>query len=308
MRGAHSPADSVVQMTSIDITRLGAATDEWFYLIAGLVLIYELAKNFQKKRLSLRSLQDMFASISTQLPYVIVEFFILGIVYVGYVYVSETFVSWSMPINIWTILIAVLACDFLYYWEHRLAHEVRILWTQHAVHHSSRHMNVLVAIRFGPFEGAISTVVHFPLILIGIPPELVFFGILAVLAYQGWIHTEAIGRLGFLDGIFNTPSNHRVHHGCDDKYLDRNYGGVLIIWDRFFGTYQREEEKPRFGLKRDFDSVNPLRVWVSEWPGLFRDLLAARSIREAFMVLFAHPDWVFENARQPDHVNNPVTR
>ena len=101
-----------------------------------------------------------------------------------------------------------------------------------------------------------------------------------------------------LDRIFNTPSNHRVHHGCDEKYLDKNYGGVLIIWDRMFGTYQAEEERPRYGLTRNFDSVNPLLVWVSEWPGLIRDLKNAKTLREVCVILFAHPNHV-----EPSSIN-----
>ena len=163
-------------------------------------------------------------------------------------------------------------------------------------------MNVFVAFRFGPFEGVVSGLIHLPLVLLGFPPELVFFGILAVLAYQGWIHTESIGRLGVLDQFFNTPSNHRVHHGCDEKYLDRNYGGILIVWDRLFATYQPEEEHPRYGLKRDFDSVNPVQVWISEWPGLFRDLRAAGSWRQVLSILFAHPDWITRQQRPESRV------
>ena len=279
-------------MTSDEITSLGIAIDEAMFLVASAVFLFELSVAAFNKRLKVRTFQDMFASISTQLPYLLVEIFILGGVYVGYVFISESLVTWTMPINAWTVIAALVASDFIYYWEHRFAHEVRLLWTQHAVHHSSRFMNVIVAIRFGPLEGAVSGIIHLPLVLLGFPPELVLFGIVTVLAYQGWIHTESIGRLGVLDRILNTPSNHRVHHGCDEKYLDKNYGGILIIWDRMFGTYQAEEEHPTFGLKRDFESVNPFVVWISEWPGLFRDLRSAANLSNALHVLFAHPDWV----------------
>lgn len=279
-------------MTAEDINALGVAVDEVFFMVAGVVLLFELIVAAFRKRLAVRTFQDMFASLTTQLPYLLIEVFVLSGVYVGYVLLSEAFVTWVMPINTWTVIAVLLACDFAYYWEHRLSHEVRLLWTQHAVHHSSRFMNVLVSIRFGPFEGAISGVIHLPLVLLGFPPELVFFGILAVLAYQGWIHTESIGKLGEFERFLNTPSNHRVHHGCDEKYLDKNYGGVLIIWDRMFNTYQAEEEHPRFGLKRDFSSVNPFRVWISEWPGLFRDIRSASGMQEVLRILFLHPDWI----------------
>lgn len=279
-------------MTSVELTELGLAIDEVFFLVAGAVFLFELLAAAINKRLEVRTFKDMLASISTQLPYLLAEVFIFGGVYLAYVSMSESFVTWTMPINVWTVIAAILASDFIYYWEHRLAHEVRLLWTQHAVHHSSRFMNVIVAIRFGPFEGAVSGIIHLPLVLLGFPPELVLFGIVTVLAYQGWLHTESIGRLGVLDQFLNTPSNHRVHHGCDEKYLDKNYGGILIIWDRIFGTYQAEEEHPTFGLKRAFESVNPFVVWISEWPGLFRDLGSTASLSDALRVLFAHPDWV----------------
>ena len=164
-------------------------------------------------------------------------------------------------------MLALIAADFAYYWEHRLAHQIRLLWVSHAVHHSAREMNTAVAFRFGLFESPWAALVHLPLVLIGFHPLAVFAGQVAVLVYQTWIHTELVGKLGPLEGILNTPANHRVHHGCDPKYLDKNYGGILMLWDRLFGTYQAEEERPRYGLARDFDSVNPLRGLVLGVPG-----------------------------------------
>ncbi len=283
----------------MDIELIETAVDEGFVLAGLIILVYEIVKGLSQKTLRKHTFLDMFASLSTQLPSILVEVFVLGSAYLGYLALSESVVTWTLPVTVWTLLAALLACDFLYYWEHRLAHEIRLLWTQHAVHHSSRHMNILVAIRFGPFEGVISVIIYLPLVLLGFPPELVLFGVTAVLAYQTWIHTESIGRLGVLDTILNTPSNHRVHHGCDPKYLDKNYGGILMVWDKLFGTYQAEEEKPRYGLKRDFNSVNPFKVWISELPALGRDLLASRSPAETFKILFAHPSW---KARQPSRI------
>ncbi|MEM7219724.1 MAG: sterol desaturase family protein [Pseudomonadota bacterium] len=281
-------------MSGAELSDLGATLDDTFFVIAGLVLAVELVLAASRKQLEGRTFLDMFASVSTQIPYLLVEVFVLSGVYVGYVLVSDAYIHWTLPLNAWTIFAALVACDFAYYWEHRLSHEVRLLWTQHAVHHSSRYMNVIVAIRFGPFEGVASGLIHLPLVLLGFPPELVFFGILTVLAYQGWLHTEYIGRLGILDEFLNTPSNHRVHHGSNPQYLDKNYGGISIVWDKLFGTYQPEVEPPRFGLKRDFESVNPLIVWTSEWPGLIRDLRSAAGTRECLRILFAHPDWITE--------------
>ena len=278
-------------MTPDTLATLGADIDNAFFLIAAAIFGIEIIKAIFTRSLSGRSLLDMLASASTQIPYLLVEIFILSFTYVGYVAISDALVSWKLPLTTATIVLAVIAADYVYYWEHRFAHEIRILWTQHAVHHSSRFMNMLVAIRFGPFEGVASAIIHLPLILIGFPPETVIFGALTVLAYQAWIHTEVIGKLGPLDAIVNTPSNHRVHHGCDDKYIDKNYGGILIIWDRIFGTYQREEETPNYGLKRDYSSVNPISVWFSEMPTFFRDLKNVKSAGEVWMLIFGPPCW-----------------
>lgn len=281
------------------LEQFGTQFDDAFFLIGAALLVIEILKSLLSGSLKGRGLLDMVASASTQIPYLLVEIFMMSFVYLAMVLVAENLVIWQMPITLWTIGLALLVCDFTYYWEHRVAHEVRLLWTQHAVHHSSREMNILVSVRFGPLESFASALFHFPLIFLGFPPALVFFGIIVVLAYQTWLHTELIGKLGPLEGVLNTPANHRVHHGCDEKYIDKNYGGILIIWDRLFGTFQREEETPRYGLKRDFDSVNPITVWLSEWPGLFRDLKSARTFGAAWMFLFGPPGWRPRNDPKP---------
>jgi len=278
-------------MTPEQIQNIYATVDEGSLLIGLAILSIEIVKSLFAKPFSGRGYMDMVASFATQIPSISFEVLILSLAYVGYVFIADAFVAWTFSMSVWSMVLTVLACDFVYYWEHRIAHEVRLFWTQHAVHHSSRYMNTSVAVRFGPLEGVLTIISHLPLVFIGFPPAFIFFGILFVLAYQIWIHTELIGRLGILDAFLNTPGNHRVHHGSDDKYIDKNYGGILIIWDHLFGTYQREEERPRYGLKRDFDSVNPFLVWVSELPQLFRDLKNTRSLREVRMYIFGRPGW-----------------
>ncbi len=278
-------------MTADTLARLGTDIDEAFFLIGIAMLLVELAKAAITGALRWRGVADMLASASTQVPFLLVEITVLTAAYALYTLLADAVVAWSLPITAGTIVLAVLVADFFYYWEHRFAHEVRVLWLNHAVHHSSRHMNIVTGVRFGPFEGVWSMIALVPMVLIGFPPELVIFGTLVVLAYQTWIHTELIGKLGPLEWVLNTPAHHRVHHGCDDKYLDRNYGGILIVWDRLFGSFQAEVETPRYGLKRDFDSVNPLRVWFSEFPDFFRDLVRARGAGEVWMRIFGRPDW-----------------
>ena len=265
--------------------------DDAFFLIGAAILLIELAEAFFKGTLRRKTILEMLVSASTQIPFLLVQVLLLTAAYGVYWIIDATLIPWSIPTTLPLLVLAVLAADFTYYWKHRIAHEVRLLWTQHAVHHSSRDMNIVTGVRFGPLEGLWSIIAHLPLVLIGFSPEVVIGASVVVLAYQTWLHTELIGKLGPLERVLNTPSHHRVHHGCDDKYLDKNYGGILIIWDRIFGTYQVEEERPRYGLKRGFDSQNPLWVWVSELPALWRDLRAAQSWTEVRKRLFGRPDW-----------------
>ena len=278
-------------MTDDALKTLLEEIDLIFLAIAFQILIIEIVEMLAKAEFRRKTLFEMGASLSTQIPSVLVESVLLTTGYTLYWIIAEAAIGWSIPLTWWGLAAALLVADFIYYWEHRIAHEVRLLWTQHAVHHSSRDMNIVTAVRFGPLEGIWAMIVHIPMILMGFAPEVVIGGQIVVLAYQTWLHTELIGKLGPLERVLNTPSHHRVHHGCDDKYLDRNYAGVLIIWDRMFGTFQEEEETPRYGLKRDFDSQNPLVVWFSELPDLYRNLRDARSLREVRMYLFGPPGW-----------------
>ncbi|MEO1725091.1 MAG: sterol desaturase family protein [Pseudomonadota bacterium] len=274
----------------MNLDALTTQVDEVFFLIGAAILLIEIAEMLFKRELKGKTIGEMLVSASTQIPYIAVETLILTGAYSLYWIIAYA-LPWSIPVTWWSLLLIVLLADLTYYWEHRIAHEVRLLWTQHAVHHSSRDMNIVTGLRFGPLEGVWSLVAHLPLAVMGFAPEAIIFGVIFVLAYQTWLHTELIGKLGPLEWVLNTPSHHRVHHGCDDKYLDKNYGGVLIIWDRLWGTFQVEEETPRYGLKRDFNSRNPLIVWFSELPGLVSDLSQANSTREALGYLFRRPGW-----------------
>lgn len=278
-------------MNSEAINTLVEEFDLIFLLIGAAILLIEVVEMLVKGTFRRKTLFEMGASLSTQIPSILVNTVLLTGGYTLYYVIAETAISWSIPPTWWGLAAAVLVADIIYYWEHRIAHEVRLLWTQHAVHHSSRDMNIITAVRFGPLEGVWAMLAHLPMILMGFSPEVAIGAQIVVLAYQTWLHTELIGKLGPLERVLNTPSHHRVHHGCDDKYLDRNYGGILIIWDRMFGTFQEEIETPRYGLKRDFDSQNPLKVWFSELPELFRNVRDAKSAYEVRMRLFGPPGW-----------------
>ena len=191
--------------------------------------------------------------------------------------------------------VAWIAClvgvDFLYYWFHRKSHEVNAFWAAHVVHHQSEEYNLAVALRQGAFQGAFSWVFYLPLAVVGFPP-LMFLAVSSVdTLYQFWIHTRAIGRLGPLERVLNTPSNHRVHHGRNPKYIDRNHGGILIVWDRLFGTYAAEQEEPVYGITTPLRSWNPLWANVHYWVDLAARARRTARLRDKLRLFVARPGW-----------------
>lgn len=202
----------------------------------------------------------------------------------------------------WAFALILLAEDFVYYWFHRLSHEHRIWWAAHVNHHSSRHYNLSTALRqtwTGNLAGTF--VLWLPLALIGFPPALIAFQKGVSLVYQFWIHTEAVGRLPRpIEWVFNTPSHHRVHHAVNPRYLDRNYAGILIIWDRLFGTFVPEDdaEPCRYGIVKQIGTFNPLRIAFHEWSDIIRDVRSAGSTREALGYIFGPPGWSTDGSRQ----------
>jgi len=197
----------------------------------------------------------------------------------------------SIPMNLLTWVLAFFAADLTYYWMHRIEHEQRILWALHSVHHSSKDYNLSISFRLSILEGLIEWIFLIPMILLGFSPFQAIVGLILVAQFQTWIHTERIGKLGWLDKIFNTPSVHRVHHGSNKKYLDKNYGGFLIVWDRLFGTYQKEEEKVVYGLTKDINTNNPLLINVIEFKSILKDLKKCKSWKDRFKIIFGNLSW-----------------
>jgi sterol desaturase/sphingolipid hydroxylase (fatty acid hydroxylase superfamily) len=195
----------------------------------------------------------------------------------------------------WAFALVFLAEDLAYYWFHRLSHEHRLWWCAHVNHHSSQHYNLSTALR-QTWTGFVSGswLCWVPLALIGFPPPLIVFQMGLSLVYQFWIHTEAVGRMpAWFEAVFNTPSHHRVHHATNPVYLDRNYAGILIVWDRLFGTFVAEDpaEPCRYGIVRNIGTFNPFKIAFHEWRGLLKDLLAARDVRGALGVVWGPPGW-----------------
>jgi sterol desaturase/sphingolipid hydroxylase (fatty acid hydroxylase superfamily) len=173
----------------------------------------------------------------------------------------EPYQIFSIPENGYTLLITFLVVELIYYWYHRLSHEIPILWAIHHTHHSSMWFNLTAAGRLNWLGKFTSVLFYIPLVLLGFSPQLITISLVVSLVYQFLLHTEAIGKLGFLEGIFmNTPSAHRVHHGSNPEYVDKNYGGMLIIWDRIFNTYVSEKEKVNYGVTTGFIGYNPLLI------------------------------------------------
>ena len=274
-------------MAFTQLELLGENIDSIVFVFAAAIFLIEVIELGFKGNFSRAKVTEMLASASTQVPYRLIEAFLMTGLYSLFHVLAYSSIPWMMDISWTTALLAILAADFAYYWEHRIAHRVRILWTQHAVHHSSRDYNIITAIRFGPLESVWSLLAHMPFLLIGFSPELIFFGIIVVLAYQTWLHTELVGKLGRLEWVLNTPSHHRVHHECDQKYLDKNYAGILMM----FGSFQEEEETPTYGLTTNFNSKNPIKVWFSEFPAMWRNLKSSKTIAEIFGYLFNPPGW-----------------
>ncbi|MFC5408800.1 sterol desaturase family protein [Larkinella bovis] len=202
--------------------------------------------------------------------------------------------------NGWAWLLLFLADDFSYYWFHRISHSSRYFWASHVVHHSSQKYNLSTALRqtwTGNLSGAFIFWIWMP--LFGFHPVAIMTMQAISLLYQFWIHTEYIHRFpAGIEAVFNTPSHHRVHHGSDLKYLDKNHGGILIIWDRLFGTFQVEEERPTYGLTKNIDTHNPIRIAFHEWVDIGRDVIRAGSVRNAVHYLFGPPGWSHDGSRK----------
>lgn len=202
----------------------------------------------------------------------------------------------------WAWILAFVLDDFVYYWSHRFAHTVRWFWADHVVHHSSQHYNLTTALR-QPWLNPLTLKFLWlgsALILLGFHPAMIAFVGSLNLIYQFWIHTEAIKKCpAWFEAVMNTPSHHRVHHATNPVYLDRNYAGVFIVWDKMFGTFQPELENEtcRYGIVKNLGTYNPLKISLHEWWGIIDDMRHARSLRDAALYLLAPPGWSPDGSR-----------
>ncbi|MEO0494000.1 MAG: sterol desaturase family protein [Actinomycetota bacterium] len=231
------------------------------YVIGPVVLIAVAAELLwsRHRRAGLYTLKESLASVGTAAVNQVGVVVSLGwkyLVLAG----AASFVPWSIPLNAATIVVGFLAVEFFYYWYHRAGHEIPALWSMHFVHHSSPEYNLLVAPRLSFLANFTTPFFFVPLVVIGFSAEFVLVTLAVGLFLQLFLHTQAIGTLGPLEGIVNTPSAHRVHHGTNEQYIDRNYGSTLLIFDRLFGTYEPEGETVRYGVTTGHWGYNPLRL------------------------------------------------
>jgi len=198
----------------------------------------------------------------------------------------------DIELTVFTVLGAFLLQDFLYYWFHRASHHIHWLWAAHVVHHSSTKMNFTTAFRQSimyPVAGM--WVFWLPMILIGFDPLTIFSVVALNLAYQFFVHTQIVGKLGWLERVFNTPSHHRVHHAINKSYLDKNFAGVLIIWDKLFGTFIEEDKNQpcKYGIVGQLNSNNPLIITFHQWAHLLKSTYTAKGLKAKCKVLFGYP-------------------
>jgi len=238
------------------------------------------------------TLKDSAASIAMGLGNRVIGILPKLAVFAAWMWLWERYRIFDIPQDAWWVwLLLIPAEDFCYYWFHRCSHEVRLLWAAHVNHHSSTHYNLSTALRQSwttPFTGPWF---WFPLILIGFHPLMVSVAMALNLVYQYWIHTELIGSMGPFEWIFNSPSHHRVHHGRNPEYLDRNHGGIFIVWDRLFGTFEPERAEVDYGLTKNLDTYNPITIAFHEWAAIFADVVRAKTWRGRLGYVFMPPGW-----------------
>lgn len=201
----------------------------------------------------------------------------------------------KMPMEtVWAWAILLFVDDFAYYWFHRFSHEVRFFWNFHVVHHSSNQYNLSVAVRQSWFSGIAHWIFYLPAALLGFPlwAFVTMHGL--NLIYQFWIHTTLIGKLGFLEKILNTPSHHRVHHGVNNQYLDKNYAGIFIVWDKLFGTFIEENETPRYGIITPLTSYNWLWINTHGWAEMIQAMRHKSTLSGKLRCVFGAPAMEFE--------------
>ncbi|MEO0468174.1 MAG: sterol desaturase family protein [Bacteroidota bacterium] len=260
----------------------------FFLLLIGLEVLLTVKENLEAY-----DLKDSLANMAMGLGSSLIELGTKTAAYFVFVWLHQFALFEQISWQWWAWVLCFFLEDFSFYWHHRLSHEVRFLWASHINHHSSQKFNLSVALRQSWGERFYKYIFCLWLPLLGFEPLMVLVLMSTNLIYQFWIHTECIRHLGPLEWIFNTPSHHRVHHATNPIYLDRNHAGTLIIWDRLFGTFQRElpEEPVRYGITENIDSHHPWHIAWHEYANLWQELKQPLSLRQKMGLIFGPPGW-----------------
>ncbi len=260
-----------------------------FFIIT---LIIEIIVDTREKTNAYET-KDAVTSISMGLGNVFLGILSKALVFGIFIYLYDNFRLFTIPFTWWAWILILFAEDIAYYWFHRISHESRFFWASHVVHHSSQKYNLSTALRqtwTGIFLGFVFWIW---LPLLGFHPVMILAQMSISLIYQYWIHTELIKKMpNWFEAIFNTPSHHRVHHATNPQYLDRNHAGIFIIWDKLFGSYEQEVEKPVYGLIKNINTFNPLYVAFHEWIAMFKDVFTSKtSIVGRLKYIIKPPGW-----------------
>ncbi|HRN93442.1 MAG TPA: sterol desaturase family protein [Chitinophagales bacterium] len=265
-----------------------------FFLLS-LVLEYLLGK---RKNIKLYRLNDTVNNLLVGIGQQVCNLFNKAFLFGLFILIYSNFRVFEIPSTWWSILLCVVLYDFVFYWAHRWGHEVNLFWGAHVVHHQSEEYNLSVALRQSWFHNLLAFFLFLPLPLLGFPP-LVFGAAAAIQTIgQFWIHTKLVNRLPkFLEYVLNTPSHHRVHHSSNAQYLDKNYGGIFIVWDRMFGTFKQEEAQfeMTYGITTQLKSWNPIWANIHYYVELWNISKSFSAFKDKFKLLFARPGWLPEN-------------
>ena len=271
-----------------DISNLDFTTVIWF--AAPLMFLFVLTEFIvgYKRGEKWYSGKDFLASTSIGIGNLILN----GFMKMGIFAIFLFFYNLSplrIPNTWWSYLLCLVILDFVRYWAHRIAHEQRFWWSTHVVHHSSEYYNFSTSFRLSWTQN-LKIIFFLPVVLLGFNPFVFFIVHQVEVLYQFWIHTELIRKLPApIEYVFTTPSHHRVHHSVNEQYIDKNYGSTFIIWDRMFGTFEPEKEQAKYGITEPVNSYNPFYLVFHEWIDVFKDIWKAKSLKEAWKVLFGSP-------------------
>lgn len=259
-----------------------------YFLLIGLELIAHRYQSIKSYRLN-DAVTNINCGVTSQVTGAFLKVFTIGF----YTFLYEQFRFSTIENSTLTWVIAFVSYDFFYYWAHRMSHEVNLFWGGHSVHHQSEEYNLSVALRQSSTQTIWTFIFYSPMALVGFDPLILLSVSGFNLLYQFWIHTEAINKFPkWIEAVFNTPSHHRVHHARNPKYIDKNHGGTFIVWDRLFGTFKEEEERPQYGITKNLNSWNPVWANVSHYSDMWKDIKTIPSFSDKVKYIFNKPGWL----------------